>query len=101
MRKINCKECGIKFHYCSSCDYDPYASRGYCSYHCWEESGAYKKRRSLFLNFYNSMQWAQKQMFCELFNSTFADEEWDCEVEKWLKEEEDRGFVNAGKDMEE
>jgi hypothetical protein len=37
-----CKHCTQSFHHCTSCGYDEYADRGFCSQICYELSGTGK-----------------------------------------------------------
>ncbi|WP_298752192.1 hypothetical protein [uncultured Arcobacter sp.] len=38
---MNCKKCGKKFHYCSSCDSIDHMDKGYCSSECYGSSDEY------------------------------------------------------------
>ena len=49
-KNITCKECGYKFHHCTSCGTDGYQERGFCSPTCmgdWFESENEKLRAAL------------------------------------------------------
>jgi predicted nucleic acid-binding Zn ribbon protein len=98
MRKINCKQCGSEFHYCSSCNPRlPSSSEGFCSDECWRESAAYNERRTLALNMYNMLSYECKIPFWELINKVITNCNYCEEFIKWMDKEEDRDFKKEGK----
>ena len=52
---MECKNCGRKFHYCTSCDHDPISDLGFCSDECFEASEEFIKNTADFILLVDSL----------------------------------------------
>lgn len=88
---MNCKNCGKKYHYCTSCGPIDYCDEGYCSDKCWRGSKEYQNIKIDFLNFCRSLNKEQRQFFINYISDGYIN--YNYESEEWLKEE----FLNERK----
>ena len=52
---MQCKSCLNPVHYCGSCDYDFFSSKGYCSQECFKRSKEYSDNIRLIKNLWESL----------------------------------------------
>ena len=60
---MKCKECGKKFHYCSSCSCETWNDHGFCDVNCFFDYPENQSLRGEIRSFYKSLDSTQRYFF--------------------------------------
>ena len=80
---VTCLKCGNKFHACSNCSLSYDYEYRYCNETCWENSDEYNNAKQTFLEFYNSLNQTQKELFEKVKDFNMDNES---EVNTWIED---------------
>ena len=79
----NCNKCGKQFHACPSCGLMHDWEYNFCSEYCWETSDEFNNFKNLIINFNNSLNKQQKEIFKKIFDE--FDSDYEFYIDEWIK----------------